>query len=70
MNISRVEYMKTKKGPEQALVVVFTYNETISDAYEIVGDSDVDTVLDWLKMTPDPVQLLVALRQLMHITVH
>lgn len=70
MNVSRVEYMKTKKGPEQALVVVFTYGETISDAYEIVGDSDVDTVLDWLKMTPDPVQLLVALRQLMRITVH
>lgn len=70
MSISRVEYMKTKKGFQQALVVVFTYSDTVSDAYEIVGDSDVDTVVDWLKMTPDPVQLLIALRQLMRITVH
>jgi len=68
--ITRVEYMKTKKGLNPALVVVFTYDDVVSDAYEIVGDSDVDTVVDWLKKTPDPVQLLIALRQLMRITVH
>lgn len=70
MPITRVEYMKTNKGLQSGLIVVFTYDDTVSDAYEISGDGDTETVLEWLKRTPDPVQLMIALRQLMRITVH
>lgn len=68
--ISRVEYSKHQDRGEPMLLVVFTYDDEISDAYEVYGGSDINTIMGWLTMAPDPVGLLLEIRNLMKITVH
>lgn len=67
--ISLVEYGPIERQGEEGVSIVFTYDHTIKDSYELYG-SYVDVVTQWLGNLPNPELLLVEIRKLMNITVH
>ena len=68
--ITKVEYGETVRNGEPGLTLIFTYDNEFTDAYEVWGLDNVNTVGLWLGQEPDPTALLVNLRHMVGLTVH
>lgn len=76
MTIERVEYDQEKRGPEQGVVITFTYDTTlpgtdchVADAYEIFGE-EFPIAMNILNMSANPEHLMINIRNLLRLTVH
>lgn len=68
--LQKIEYQRVSRDEEDGVEVIFTYDDDVTDTYEVYGEPDNSIILNLIGQEPPPEFLVLQLRHLTGSTVH